>query len=119
MQTIPRTVVIAAVLALTVLSDSAFAGSATAPTTKAAPTTAAAATVHQRLSGTIVTIDPTARVVKLRIGKPGTEETFHLTPSATVTKGGKEISLGLLKIGERVTATKDGDQLASLAVRGK
>ena len=118
MQSTTWTVVIAAVLTLAGLSDSAFAGSATAPTTKAAPTVVAA-TVHQRLSGTIVTIDPMARVVKLRMGKPGTEETFHLTPSATVTKGGKEISLGMLKVGEHVTARKDGDQLASLSVRGK
>lgn len=118
MKTLAPTLVLVSTLALAGLSSTAIAKTATtSPNT--APAAAAEKTEHRHLSGTIVSIDAQARTVKLKVGKAGTEETFHLTPSATVMKGGKEVSLDVVKAGERVTARKDGDQLAALSVQRK
>ena len=111
-----HTFVLALTLTASAISLPAFAG---APSTPAAKSPVVAAAVTGHISGTLVTVDPQLRVVKLRMGKAGTEETFHLAPSATVLRGKKTITLDALKVGEQVSATKNGDQLASLSVRGK
>jgi hypothetical protein len=80
----------------------------------------AQAPAKAKIQGSVVSVDTTAHTLTLK--EASGQKTFQVNPKAEISKGGKKVSLGSVKPGDKLTGyahtTKGHEMLDSLKISG-
>jgi Cu/Ag efflux protein CusF len=72
---------------------------------------------EQTLEGTISSVDATGGELKVK-DTGGAEKALKVGPTTKISKGGQEIKLADIKVGDKIKATVDGTAVKAIVVGG-